>query len=408
MANLTHTAVKTAKPKESIYKLSDGGGLYLQVKPTGYKCWKYDFRINKVRGTYTIGQSPEISLKDARELHREAREYVAKGINPKEIKENFRVNTELNTKFFSHYADIWLDKQNLAESTYSDLKQRIDKNLTPFLDKKKINEFTTMDLFKILIKMSDRGAKETANRMAGVLRRIFNEVLILEVIDSNPAQGLSELLPKPDIRIKANFAHITSPDEFKHLLLQIDKSGENQSSVTTLALQFMPLVFLRPKNLRFLKWKYINFAEKMITIPASEMKLRKEFKVPLATQSVSILKELQRLNGDYEYVFVTSNGIKNNEVKPISESTTTAALKRLKDKDGNAFGTGYMTSHGFRHTASTLLNELGYSADAIELQLAHTSLDKIRATYNKAQLMDERIVMMQGWADYLDELKVSE
>ena len=125
--SLSHTAVKNAKPKDKAYKLFDGGGLYLQVKPTSYKCWKYDYRIDKARGTYTIGQYPDISLKQAREDHLAARKYVAKGIHPKQIKEQARIESELNNKLFSHYADIWLEKQNLAESTYSDLKQRIDR-----------------------------------------------------------------------------------------------------------------------------------------------------------------------------------------------------------------------------------------------------------------------------------------
>ena len=400
--SLSHTAVSNAKPKEKVYKLFDGGGLHLQVKPSGYKCWKYDYRIHKSRGTYTIGQYPDISLKQARERHRRAREYVANGIHPKKIKELERIENDLNDKRFSYYADQWLNKQNLAESTFSDLKQRIYKNLIPYLDKKKVNEFTTADLLKISLRMTDRGAKETAHRMANVLRRIYNEILILGIVENNPAQGLSELLPKPDVRQKGNFGHITSPDEIKILLQQIDKPSARQDFATTQALKLMPLVFLRPKNIRFLKWQYIDFNEKVINIPASEIKTRKPLAVPLSHQSQAILKEIEPLTGEGEYVFVTSHG----RGKPLSENTTTQALRRIiNPSTGEPFGTGYMTSHGFRHTASTLLNELGYDADVIELQLAHLNKDRIRATYNKAQWMDKRITMMQTWADYLDGLK---
>jgi len=251
--SLSHTAVVNAKPKDKLYKLFDGGGLYLQVNTSGYKCWKYDYRIGKARGTYTIGQYPDVSLKSAREDHRQAREHVAKGINPKQIKQQQKVDNQLSDKRFSHYAYAWLDKQNLADSTFSDLKQRIDKNLVPYLDKKKVNEFTTADLLKIILRMSDRGAKETAIRMAGVLRRVFNEILILGIVNNNPAHGLAELLPKPDIRKKSNFGHITSPDEIRVLLQQIDKPSKRQDFVTSQALKLMPLVFLRltfPPNLR--------------------------------------------------------------------------------------------------------------------------------------------------------------
>ncbi|MEE9309924.1 MAG: Arm DNA-binding domain-containing protein, partial [Cocleimonas sp.] len=151
---LTHTAVSNAKPKEKVYKIFDGGGLYLQVKPTGYKAWKYDFRLGATRGTYTIGQYPDIKLADAREAHRRAREHVAKGINPKVIKEDQRVAQDLNDKRFSYYANDWLERQHLADSTYKDLKQRIEKNLTPYLDIKNVNEFSTSDLLKIMTKMS--------------------------------------------------------------------------------------------------------------------------------------------------------------------------------------------------------------------------------------------------------------
>ena len=401
---LTHTAVSNAKPKDKVYKIFDGGGLYLQVKPTGYKAWKYDFRIGASRGTYTIGQYPDIKLKDAREAHRKAREHVAKGINPRAIKQEQIIANDLDNKRFSHYAIEWLDKQNIADSTYKDLKQRIHKNLTPFLDKKKVNEFSTLELLNIMKKMSDREAIETAHRMANVTRRIYNEILILGIVENNPAQGLAELLPKPDIRKKGNFGHITTPEEIKVLLQQIDNPSARQDVATTQALKLMPLVFLRPKNIRFLKWEFIDFDNAIINFPANELKTRKALAVPLSHQAITILNEIEPLTGSGEYVFVTSHGESNG--KPLSEGTTTSALRRLINPTTNKpFGTGYMTSHGFRHMASTQLNELGYDADVIELQLAHINKDRVRATYNKAQLMEKRITMMQDWADYLDGLK---
>ena len=171
---LTHSQVSNAKPGPDVYKMFDGGSLYLLIKPSGYKVWKYDYRIKNTkgtytRGTYTIGQYPDISLKDAREDHRKAREHVAKGINPMEIKVALRVNNDLDNKRFSFYANDWLGRQHLAPSTHKDLKQRIDKNLIPFLDKKRVNEFSTLDLLNIMRKMSDRGAMDTAQRLANVV-----------------------------------------------------------------------------------------------------------------------------------------------------------------------------------------------------------------------------------------------
>jgi integrase len=403
---LTNTAVLKAKPDSKPKKMSDGGSLYLLVKPSGYKAWKYDFRLNGTRGTYSIGNYPDISLKDARASHQLAREYVAKGINPKAIKVNQAIVNGLDNKRFSYYATQWIEKQNMAESTLRDLQQRIDKNLIPKLDKKRVNEFTTLDLLRVTEIVSNRGAKETALIMARVLRKVFNEILLLGVIESNPAQGLSELLPKPDRRQRNNFAHVTTTSELKALLLQIDNPSKRQDYAVTQALKLMPLVFLRPHNIRYLRWEYIDFENHIINIPASELKTRKPLTVPLATQAEIILKDMYRLTGELEYVFVSSRGQNAKVIIPLSENTTTKAIQRLINPITNKpFGVGYMTSHGFRHTASTMLNELGFDSDIIELQLAHIDKNQVRATYNKAQWMEKRINMMQSWADYLDGLK---
>ena len=398
---LTNTAITKAKPREKNYKMSDQGGLYLLVRTIGSKTWKYDYRINGNRGTYTIGTYPEISLKEAREAHLEARRLVSVGNNPTEAKKINTLKAELDGKRFSHYAKHWVAKQNYSESTESDLTQRLEKNIYPFMDKKPVESFNTLELLHILTEISDRGARETAKRMAGILRRVFNELLILGLMDNNPAQGLAELLPKPDHRQKTNFGHVTDPEDLKNLINQIRNPSKRQDPVTTAALKLMPLLFLRPKNIRFMKWDYIDFNQAILTIPGIEMKAGKELKVPLATQAIEILYEVQKITGKYPFVFITSHG----HGKPLSENTTTAAIKRLINPSTNKpYGTGFMTSHGFRHTASTMLNEMGYSSDAIELQLAHINQDRIRATYNKAQLMEERIRMMQQWADYIEEI----
>jgi len=401
---LTNTAIAKARPTAKNYKMADQGGLYLLVRITGSKVWKYDYRIGGSRGTFTIGSYPEFSLKAAREAHLEARRLVAKGKNPTEAKSVNLLKAEMDEKRFSHYAKQWVDRQNLAKSTVTDLVQRLEKNLYPYLDKKPVDTFTTLELLKIVSMMSDRGARETAKRMTGVLRRVFNDLLTLGLIENNPAQGLAELLPKPDHRQKENFGHITDPDELKPLIQQIHNPSKRQDPVTTYALKLMPLLFLRPKNIRFMKWKYIDFDQSMLTIPGSEMKAGKELKVPLAIQAIEILHDVQAVTGKYPYVFVTSHG----HGKPLSENTTTAAIKRLiNPATDKPYGTGYMTSHGFRHTASTLLNEMGYSPDAIELQLAHINRDRVRSTYNKAQLMEERTRMMQEWANYMERLRAT-
>lgn len=401
---LTATSVKNAKSKDSDYKLFDQGGLHLIVRKSGTKTWKYGYRLNGKQGTFTIGTYPETSLQEAREAHLQARKLVSQGQNPTDAKRFEEAKKAAQDMRFSDYCKDWIAKQNYAVTTLHDLEQRLEKNIYPALDKRSVDSFTTRELLEILTPIAKRGAKETAKRMAGIMRQVFNDLLLLGMIDNNPAQGLAELLPKPDHRQKTNFGHITAEEDFKNLLTQIHSPSARQSPFTTAALKLMPLLFLRPYNIRFMKWEYIDFKANMLTIPGSEMKSNKELKVPLATQAIAVLEEVKELGAQSSYVFVTSHG----HGKPMSENTTTAAIKRLiNPKTGQPFGTGFMTSHGFRHTASTFLNEMGYSPDAAELQLAHVNKDRVRATYNKAQLMDERIRMMQEWADYLDKLRTS-
>jgi len=396
---LTNTQIKNAKPKDNQYKLSDQGGLYLLVRHNGSKAWKYDYRLNDKRLTYSIGTYPDTPLAEAREAHTAAKKLVKTGSNPTSIK-NQQANISI---LFSDRCKAWLSRQNRAESTRKDLVQRIEKNLYPYMDSKCLTSYTTRDLFEIVKKMSDRGTRETALRMAGILRKVFNEAFILGDIETNPANGLTDLIPLPDIKTKTNFGHITNTEDFKILLQQIHKPDPRRDKAVTLALQLMPLVFLRPQNIRFMKWDYIDFEAALITIPKEAMKMDKELKVPLATQAIAILKEAHKHTGELEYVFVSTVGLGKN--KPISESATTNAIKRMIDpRTGKAFGTGFMTSHGFRHTASTMLNELEYPADAIELQMAHVTQNIVRGTYNKAQLMPTRVKMMSEWGDHIEGL----
>jgi integrase len=395
---LSDRSIANAKPKDKAYKLADELGLYLLVSVTGNKAFKYDYRLDGKRGTYTIGSYPRMSLSEAREEHRKARELVARGLVPIAVREE----QKSTGKRFSYYFNEWLRTSNSAPSTKADIVQRVNKNLLPYLDAKPIEQWDTRELYDLLMKVSDR-ARETALRLAGVLNQIFKQVFVLNLISVNPAAGLSDLLPKPDKLSATNFAHITKPEELGNLLKQIDSPPPKQDFVVTQALKLMPLLFLRPINIRFLKWEYVDFEAKIINLPATELKTRKPLQVPLARQALEILEQLKPLTGHLEYVFIATRSSSN---KPISEATCNNAIKRMINPETNEpYGTGFMTTHGFRHTASTFLNELGFDPDVIELQLAHINKDRIRATYNKAQLIEKRIDMMQKWANYLDELK---
>ena len=391
---LTDTKIKG---KLKVGKHTDGEGLYLVVLNSGIKSFRRNYRYRGKQFTHTYGKYPAISLSKARELNRQVSAMLADNIDPKQEKKS----SKITGKLFSEYAYQWLKKQKEEGRAENTLHDRIDKNLVPQLDKLDVEKVTTADLREILQVVSKRGARETAIRLASVLRRIFNELLILGLIKNNPAQGLNELLVKPDPKKKSNFNHITDAVVFGRLLKAIDNPPARQDFTVSQALKFMPLVFLRPINVRELKWSYVDFERKIITIPADKMKAGKKLKVPLAIQALKILTNMQQLTGSEEFVFITGHSRNGN---PISENTTTRQL-RNKIIDPVTDKPFKVTSHGFRHTASTLMNELGYNGDAIELQLAHCSKDRIRATYNKAELMAMRTKMMQNWADYLDGLK---
>jgi integrase len=393
---LTDAKVKNLKPKSKGYKTSDGGGLYVFTNTKGSRSFRYDFKHNDKYATVTFGQYPITSLAEARKLHDEARNTVLKGLDPRE--EN-QTNTLLS-KQFSYYAKEMVASQDLRASTIKKKLSKMECHLFKPLDNKQVSNITAVDLLKLLKPIADDGKRDLAKDLATYCRQTFNYLLSLQLIDNNPAATIAELLPKP--KKATNFAHITNKKDFAKLLRGIDLF-EGDIAVKH-ALQLMPLLILRPYNIRFMKWDYVDLTNQLITIPADEMKMDREHKIPLSKQAVTILKNMKKLTTKHELVFLTASGLRTS--KEMSENTLNQAVIRIKDEDtGKPIGRGIMTSHGFRHTTSTFLNELGYNADAIELQLAHASKDRIRATYNKAELLPERITMMQEWADYLDEMK---
>ncbi|BBN59336.1 tyrosine-type recombinase/integrase [Hydrogenovibrio marinus] len=393
---LTDAKVKNLKPKDKAYKVTDGGGLYVYVTKAGSKSFRFDTSLKGKRFTLTFGTYPEISLAYAREKHDNARALIAKKIDPREAEQQ----RDLKIKPFSFYALEMLNTQELRPTTAKKKLAKMERHLFTHLDQKPVTEITAVDLLNLLKPIADANKRETAKDLATYCRQTFNYLLSLQLISNNPAATIADLLPKP--KKSQNFAHITDPKDFANFLKGLDMYSGDYS--VKKALQFASLSMLRPYNIRFLRWEYIDFKEKLITIPADEMKMDRPHKVPLSEQALTILKDMKQLTSNNEFVFLSACGQRTG--KPMSENTLNQAVIRITNPNtGKPIGRGIMTSHGFRHTTSTFLNEMGFSADAIELQLAHASQDRIRATYNKAELMPERMKMMQAWADYLGALK---
>ncbi len=391
--SLTDRAVKSLKPKDKQYKKADGGGLYLLIKPNASKLWRYDFSYLSKRYTLSIGSYPEIDLSTARDIHGQARADLAAGNDPRQ-----RHNESHQLKSFSYYARECVLRQEISESTRQKKWQRIERYLNPVLDRKPVNTITTIDLLNICKPIADEGKRETARYVSTYARQTFNDLVLLQLISINPAAGLSELLPSP--RPSENFAFTLEQKTLKALLLGFDAySGD---IAVAKALQFMPLVFLRPKNIRFLKWSHVDFQERLITFQKDDMKMKRPHFLPMSRQVIEILRFMERLTSGQEYVFSTARACG----KPMSENTLNQAIKRIRNpKDGLPFGKGVMTSHGWRHVASTYLHELGYESELVEAQLSHADANSVRSVYNKAEYLSKRAGMLQDWANYLDGIK---
>lgn len=391
---ITDTACKNAKPKEDgkPIKLSDEKGLFLLVNSSG-KYWRLAYRFTQKQKTLALGVYPEVTLKQARDKRDEARRLLAEGIDPGEHRKLIKATKALHAdntfeavarEWFAKYKPTWTDGH--ADR----IIRRLERDAFPWLGGRPISEIEAPELLANLQRIEQRGAIETAHRAKQNIGQVFQYAIATGRAKRNPAADLTRALSPV---VKTSFPTITDPAKIAELLRAID--GYQGTLETRCALRLAPLVFVRPGELRQAAWSEIDLENRFWIIPAERMKMREKHVVPLSSQAVAILRELEPLTANGKYVFP---GARSNK-RPMSENTVNAALRRLGyDKDT-------MTGHGFRHMASTLLNEQGWNRDAIERQMAHAERNSIRATYNYAEYMPERIKMMQAWADYLDSLK---
>lgn len=407
MAQLTDSKAKTAIPPEgkAMVKLSDSGGLYLQVRrlvdgEIG-RYWRMKYRHGGKEKTLSIGTYPETTLQQARQQRDHAKELLKRGTDPTEYKKATRLQrSAAEANSFEAVAREWHGKQIptwSADYTQRTLT-RLEQDIFPYIGSGHIGTITPPQLLGVLKRIESRGAMETAHRLKQVCGQVFRYAV---------AHGLAERDPTPDLKgalspvVSQHFATITEPQQIGELLRAIH--AYQGAAVTRYALQLAPLVFTRPLNLRAAQWAHIDPEAAIWTIPAAEMKRRVqgkqlaggEFLIPLSRQALALLEGLRPLTGHTPYLFPS---IRAPLTRPMSENTINAALRRM------GYEVGDMTGHGFRHMASTLLNEQGFNPDAIERQLAHKAAG-VRAVYNKAEYLEERRRMMQAWADYLDGLR---
>ena len=391
---LTDTAIRTAKPKDKAYKLSDGGGMYLEVSPAGGKWWRIKYRFDGKEKRISLGVYPDVTLKVARERREEARKLLAAGIDPGAHRKATKAAGEaVQANTFEAVAREWhsIQKSRWTERHAGRVMDRLVKDLFPMLGHRPITAITAAELLAALRRKEGKGAAYSAKRLRQISDQVFRYAIATGKTDRNPAPDLKGALQPP---VKTHLAAMTDPKKVGGLLRCID--DYDGTMVTKCALKLAPLVFVRPGELRQAEWAEIDLEAAEWNIPATKMKMREAHLVPLSKQAVDILRALQPYTGNGRFVFPSLR----TRTRPMSDNAVLSALRRM------GIGKEEMSGHGFRAMARTILDEvLHVRPDFIEHQLAHAVRDPNGRAYNRTAHLVERRKMMQLWADYLDGLK---
>lgn len=380
--SLTDAACRAAKPDSKARKLSDSGGLYLFVSPTGTKTWRMDYAYQGKRKTATFGQYPTLKLVEAREERDRVKELLRQGEDPNEPRDSIT---------FEKVARDWFTaNQSKWKTSYSGrFWRRIENDIIPTLGKRPIAEIQPPEILKLLRQIEARDAIYTAKRICQMVNAIFRFAIAEGIIVMNPASELiGALKPMPKREHRAALKESDLPEFFRRL------SVYDGDETTKLAIEIVAHTFVRTNEIRYATWSEIN--EDTWVIDGSRMKMGKTHLIPLSRQTMALLARLRELTGETPWLLPG----RDSSRKPISENTMLYSLRNM----------GYhrtATIHGFRSTASTILNESGlWNSDWIERQLSHVPKDQVRSAYNAAQWMDQRRKMMQWYSNFLDARKL--
>ncbi len=390
---LTDTAIRKAKPGEKPIRMFDGGGLYLEIPPSGSKLWRLKYRYAGKEKRLAFGSYPDITLAEARERRDQARKLLANGVDPSEQKKAQKsASHERAANSFEVIAREWLEKNmhRWAESHSSRLLQRLENDAFPWIGGRPIAEITPPELLAVIRRIEARGTLDTAHRVRGDCGQVFRYAVATGRAERDPSADLRGALPPIT---QDHFASITEPAAVGELMRAID--AFRGTFIVQCALRLAPMLFVRPGELRLAEWKGFDLdkAEWRYLVT----KTKTDHLVPLSTQAVAILREIEPLSGHGRYVFPGAR----DPQRAMSDAAINAALRRM----------GYdtkteITGHGFRAMARTILHEeLHHKPEVIEHQLAHAVSDTLGTAYNRTKFIKERKVMMQEWADYLDKLK---
>ena len=391
--SLSHTAIQSAKPKEKPYKLYDEKGLYALVTPNGGKLWRFKYRFGGKEKLLALGTYPEISLKEAHDRRDKARELVALGQDPSEVRKAAEAEqAKAITDTFEAVAREWFANRSTTwvPAHAHKIIRRLERDVFPYIGHRSITDIKSAELLEVIRRIEARGANETAHRALQSCGQIFRYASSADRVERDITINLREALVPVQ---KGHFAAITDPKEIGGLIRTMrDYKG---SQVVRYAPQLAPLVFVRPGELRKAEWSEIDFEASTWNIPGERMKMREPHVVPLSSQAHKIIKELHELTGNGQYLFPSPR----DRRRPMSDNAVLSALRRM------GIGKEEMSGHGFRAMARTVMDEvLQVRPDFLERQLAHQVKDPNGRAYNRTSHLDERRKMMQRWADYLDEL----
>jgi integrase len=390
---LTQFAVVNAAPNDKPYKLADGGGLHLLVQPNGSKLWRLRYRFNGQENMLAFGTFPSTSLANARTKRDEARSLLASGMNPsvKRKLDKIAAATAARNTFgdvaAEHLAN--LEANGTAATTMKKNRWMLQKLCTP-IAKRPIAEITAAEILDLLKKVEKSGRRETATSLRGKIGSVFRYGVVTLRATTDPTYALRGALLKVKVTHRAAII-----DELQ--LGALMRSIDEYDGWPTLraALQLIALTMTRPGELRGMKRDEINFDKAIWRIPAERMKMRRPHDVPLSKQALTIIRDIWTLSENGELVLPSIRSLD----RPLSENAMNSALRRM------GYAQEEMTAHGFRSSASTVLNERGFSPDVIEAALAHVDENEIRRAYNRARYFVERTKLMQDWADLLDTFR---
>ena len=395
---LTDVAIRAAKPRAKPYKMTDEKGLYLLVKPGGGKLWQFKYTKGGKEKNLSIGPYPDITLAIARERRLEARRLLTEGIDPSQHKQQRAKQVALDAaSSFRAVASEYLaqaDKQGLAPITVSKKRWVLEQLVYPKIGDRHIRELRPSDILAVLTDIEASGRLETAKRARQYIGAVFRLAALTDRANGDPTPLLRGQMQAPKV---VSYPAVIREDQFGELLRRI---AGYKRPIVRLALQFIALTFVRSGELRFAKWPEIDLEDNVWRIPQSRMKMRRPHDVPLCGATRVILKQAREL---FPYCWEAGGYIFPSPLAPrkcMSENCLTDALRSLGYK-------GIHTTHGFRSSASTILNERGFRREVIEAQLAHQEENAVRRAYNRAQYWAEREKMMRDWARICTELRDS-